>query len=90
MQLTTRLVSEIEANEILSEPFLNERFIVAIDAFPIHYCGGLVGLVTAPFLINEGIFFKQDRASAMVRSLLFKWIIDHVTQTVYLDERSWA
>lgn len=44
------------------------RFAVddPIDAFPIHFCGGLVGLLTAPFLVADGILFKRDLASAVV------------------------
>lgn len=37
-----------------------------VDGFPIHFCGGLAGLLSAPFLIREGIFFKQDAHSAVV------------------------
>jgi len=37
-----------------------------IDAFPIHFGGGLVGLLTAPFLVPDGIFFKADYQSAVV------------------------
>ncbi|XP_046454360.1 putative ammonium transporter 1 [Daphnia pulex] len=36
-----------------------------VDGFPIHFCGGLAGLLSAPFLIREGIFFKQDAHSAV-------------------------
>jgi ammonia channel protein AmtB len=39
-----------------------------VDGFPIHFCGGLTGLLTAPFLIRDGIFFKQDAHSAVVRN----------------------
>lgn len=37
-----------------------------IDAFPIHFCGGIVGLLSAPFLVADGILFKRDLASAVV------------------------
>lgn len=39
-----------------------------VDAFPIHFCGGLAGLLTAPFLIPQGIFFRRDAQSAVVRA----------------------
>ena len=37
-----------------------------VDAFPIHFCGGLSGLLSAPFLVPQGIFFKRDAQSAVV------------------------
>ena len=37
-----------------------------MDAFPVHFGGGLVGVVTAPFLIPDGIFTRKDNASATV------------------------
>ena len=40
----------------------------AIDAFAIHGGGGLVGLLTAPFLIADGILYSWDQKSAEVNS----------------------
>ena len=40
----------------------------AVDAFAVHFGGGLVGVVTAPFLIPNGIFFQRDNAAAAVSS----------------------
>lgn len=37
-----------------------------VDAFPIHFCGGMIGLLSAPFLIPQGIFYKRDAQSAVV------------------------
>jgi len=37
-----------------------------MDAFPVHFGGGLVGVVTAPFLIPDGIFTRRDNASASI------------------------
>lgn len=49
----------------------NECFIEIVDdpvdAFPIHFCGGLAGLLSAPFLIPQGIFYRRDAQSAVVR-----------------------
>jgi ammonia channel protein AmtB len=39
-----------------------------IDAFAIHGGGGLVGLLTAPFLIGDGILYSWDQKSAEVNS----------------------
>lgn len=36
-----------------------------VDGFAIHFCGGLAGLLSAPFLIREGILFKGDAISAV-------------------------
>ena len=47
----------------------NENILVddPMQAMAIHFGGGLTGLVTCPFLIYDGIFFKQDQHSAIVR-----------------------
>jgi ammonia channel protein AmtB len=38
-----------------------------LDSFALHYSAGLVGLVTAPFLVPNGLLFKPDVASSKVR-----------------------
>ena len=41
-----------------------------MQALAIHVGGGIAGLVTCPFLIYNGIFYKQDQHSAMVKTVI--------------------
>ncbi len=73
----------------------NVNFILVddpVDAFPIHFCGGLAGLLTAPFLIQHGIFFKRDAQSAVVKILFVSFFYIYIyilfvelTRTCELD-----
>lgn len=49
-----------------------------VDGFAIHFCGGLAGLLSAPFLIREGILFKGDAISAVVSFLSNLNILDFI------------
>ena len=67
-QLTIRSVSSVVNLENVVVVVTEEKrnLFIFEDAFPVHFCGGVTGILTAPLFVADGVFLKWDSHSFAV------------------------